>query len=60
MVKKAEVKKYVFPPSDTFSAEITAKQGDFTFFGLALIFIGKRSYAQLFRAVGHSGHHRVA
>ena len=32
--KKGRGQKYVFPPSDTFSAEITAKQGDFTFSGL--------------------------
>lgn len=32
--KKGRGQKYVFPTSDTFSAEITAKQGDFTFSGL--------------------------
>ena len=32
--KKGRGQKYVFPPSDAFSAEITAKQGDFTFSGL--------------------------
>lgn len=32
--KKGRGQKYVFPTSDAFSAEITAKQGDFTFSGL--------------------------
>ena len=32
--KKGRGQKYVFPISDVFSAEITAKQGDFTFSGL--------------------------
>ena len=31
--KKGRGQKYVFPPTDAFSAEITAKQGDFTFSG---------------------------
>ena len=32
--KKGRGQKYMFPTSDAFSAEITAKQGDFTFSGL--------------------------
>ena len=32
--KKGRGQKYVFPPSEAFSAEITARQGDFTFSGL--------------------------